>query len=132
MTEREGVKPVIKWTGGKSQLVDRISEEMPEKYNNFIDPFFGGGAIPFALVNPARLILNDANKSVVDMYLAIRDNVYGVINELKKLSVLYPGAEGYYRLREIYNLNIGKNRRIDAARFICLNKRCFNGLFRLK
>lgn len=133
------IAPFVKWAGGKRQLLPQIKERMPEQYNNYFEPFVGGGAVTFELL-PANALINDINKALINTYKQIR-NVPGAflkaVNRLdeemlgKRTEVL--GKEYYYSLREHYNDKLMKAE-YDvelAALFVFINKHCFNGLYRV-
>ena len=61
------IAPFVKWAGGKRQLLSQIKERMPEKYNNYYEPFVGGGAVIFELL-PANALINDINKALLTTY----------------------------------------------------------------
>ena len=128
------MKPIIKWVGGKHQLLDKIKEKMPEEYNIYYEPFLGGAAVLFDL-NPTNAVVNDINPELINMYLQVRDHVDDVIDELTTLDnsheVSDDPKEFYYSVREKFNSNLGINDTDQAARFIYLNKHCFNGLYRV-
>ena len=65
-------KPFVKWAGGKRQLLSQIKERMPEKYNNYFEPFVGGGAVAFELL-PEKALINDINKALINAYKQICD-----------------------------------------------------------
>jgi DNA adenine methylase len=129
------MKPIIKWPGGKVQLLPKIKELLPSTYNKYYEPFLGGGAVLLDL-NPKEAIVNDINPELINMYLQVRDNVEEVITDLADMDSFHehsgvdPKAV-YYRVREDYNLSLGCNTPTQAARFIYLNKHCFNGLYRV-
>lgn len=129
------MKPIIKWVGGKTQLLDKIRERLPKEFNTYYEPFLGGGAVLLGL-NPTKAIVNDINPELINMYLQVRDNVEAVIDYLAKLDFQHEHSGEdpkvlYYRIREDYNLSLGCNTPTQAARFIYLNKHCFNGLYRV-
>lgn len=130
--------PFLKWAGGKRRLTHLLITAFPEdfdpKKNRFFEPFLGGGALTFALGNrqsdvyvPGRnLHLNDANPDLVNAYKIIRDDVEALVSELKKFEKLND-ADSFYAIRATsYTDKIQQ-----AARFIYLNKTCFNGLWRV-
>ena len=78
------VAPFVKWAGGKRQLLPQIKERMPEKYNNYIEPFVGGGAVVFGLL-PENALINDINEALINAYRQIcnePDMFLKVINKL--------------------------------------------------
>ena len=128
------VAPFVKWAGGKRQLLPRIKERMPEKYNNYFEPFVGGGAVTFELL-PANALINDINRALINAYRQIRSNPEMFLNEVKKLDLEMweDGKKYYYSLREHYNDKLMKAE-YDvelAALFVFINKHCFNGLYRV-
>lgn len=124
------VTPVVKWVGGKRQLLKDITQYIPEKYSTYYEPFLGGGAVLFDL-QPAKAVVNDINEELINVYETIRDDVEGLIADLKKHQ---NEAEYFYMIREKdrdrekYN-QLSKVER--ASRIIYLNKTCYNGLFRV-
>lgn len=119
------VKPILKWAGGKSQMLDVLLPKVPTHYGKYIEPFFGGGALFFAL-RPENAVIADSNPELVNLYTQIRDHVEDVISTLA----------GYKNEREqflqVRSLDWTKLPPVDAAaRTIYLNKTCFNGLYRV-
>lgn len=128
------MKPIIKWAGGKFSNLQYIRELLPPTYNKYYEPFLGGGAVLLDLC-PKEAIVNDINPELINMYLQVRDNVERVINELAKFDYLHEGDPEpkllYYDIRKDFNKCLGSNTPTQAARFIYLNKHCFNGLYRV-
>lgn len=122
--------PVVKWAGGKRQLLSDIMPFIPERYAAYCEPFLGGGAVLFAL-QPEAAIVNDINADLIQTYEVIRDQVEDLISALE---AHVNEADHYYRVRrwdrehEFY-VRLGRVER--AARIIYLNKTCYNGLFRV-
>ncbi len=133
------IAPFVKWAGGKRQLLPQIKERMPKQYNNYYEPFVGGGAVIFELL-PVNALINDINKALINTYQQIRnvpEAFLKAVNKLdeemsgKRTEVL--GKEYYYSLREHYNDKLMKAE-YDvelAALFVFINKHCFNGLYRV-
>lgn len=123
------IKPVIKWVGGKTQLFEKIIPLLPsEEITIYCEPFLGGGAMLFYL-QPRVAYVNDINSRLINMYNVIKYYPEPLIQELSEYENT---AEFYYKIREsdrnsnsIYFSCIKQ-----AARFIYLNKTCFNGLYR--
>ena len=128
------VAPFVKWAGGKRQLLPQIEERMPEKYNYYIEPFVGGGAVVFGLL-PENALINDINEALINAYRQIcnePDMFLKVINKLDQ-EMWEDGKKYYYSLREHYNDKLMKAE-YDvelAALFVFINKHCFNGLYRV-
>ncbi|MGN0721011.1 MAG: DNA adenine methylase [Anaerovoracaceae bacterium] len=128
------VSPFVKWAGGKRQLLPQIKEKMPEKYNNYFEPFVGGGAVLFELL-PSNALINDINRALINAYRQICDAPEEFINTVNKLDteMWEDGKKYYYSLREHYNDKLMKAE-YDvelAALFVFINKHCFNGLYRV-
>jgi len=134
-TEATG-RPFIKWAGGKRQLLTQLSRYVPERFNRYIEPFVGGGAVFFELASrlpvPSgdvalpRALLADVNERLVRTYCGVRDSVDEVIARLRE----YRHDEGcYYQVRET-PIDAGSDADV-AAWFIYLNKIGFNGLYRV-
>lgn len=128
------IVPFVKWAGGKRQLLTQIKERMPEKYNNYFEPFVGGGAVTFALL-PENALINDINKALINAYRQICNAPEVFLKAIKKLDneMWEDGKEYYYFLREHYNDKLMKTE-FDvelAALFVFINKHCFNGLYRV-
>lgn len=122
-------KPILKWVGGKRQLLPEIKKYIPNNYNRYIEPFIGGGAVLFE-ITPNNAIINDINYEIINVYNVIKNNPEELI---KKLKTFENTEEKYYEIRNIdrtpkYNSlsDIEK-----AARTIYLNRTCFNGLYRV-
>lgn len=118
-------RPLLKWAGGKTQLLGEITPKIPKKYGRFIEPFFGGGALFFAL-HPDNGIISDSNPELVNLYRSVAADVEGVINELRR----YENTEEvFYATRALDATNLSNVE--AAARTIYLNRTCFNGLYRV-
>ena len=117
-------KPFVKWAGGKRQIINILTQEIPLNFINYIEPFVGGGALLFELL-PEKAIINDINIELINAYLVIKNHPDKLIESLKK----HKNQEEYfYKIRA---LNPEKLTSIErASRFIYLNKTCFNGLYR--
>lgn len=138
-------KPFIKWAGGKTSLLNDISNHLPISLKNkpnitYIEPFIGGGAVLFYLLEKyphiTRAIINDINQNLIFAYRVIKEQPIELINLLSIIEKEYlerdeNDRKEYYLLkREEYNKN-DKSEIEIAALFIFLNKTCFNGLYRV-
>lgn len=124
--------PFVKWVGGKKQLFEKIKERLPETFNNYYEPFIGGGAILFSL-QPTNAHINDINKELINTYQQIKDNTEELITLIHSLDSEECNNVYYKFIREKYNEKI-KTNTLDvecAAYFIYLNKHCFNGIYRV-
>lgn len=114
--------------------MDRIKERFPLKYNNYFEPFVGGGAVLFGL-KPEKAIINDINASLINAYKVIAHNTQDFLEYINTLDngMWEDGKAYYYTLRERYNDKIMQEE-YDvemAALFVFINKHCFNGLYRV-
>ncbi len=138
-------KPFLKWAGGKGQLLNKFKEVYPhelfeEKVNIYIEPFVGGGAVLFDILQNYKIekaYINDINKELMNCYRCVKANVEEVIKQLNYLEKEYLTCDDrttyFYSVRDRYN-EIYLNGREDyekCADFIFLNKTCFNGLYRV-
>ena len=128
------VAPFVKWAGGKRQLIPQIRERMPEKYNDYYEPFVGGGAVIFDLL-PANALINDINKTLINTYRTICNEPDDFLKEVNRLDndMWEDGKKYYYTIREHYNDKLMRSE-YDvelAALFVFINKHCFNGLYRV-
>ncbi|MFW0179045.1 DNA adenine methylase [Rothia sp. P7208] len=134
LEKNKSVKPILKWVGGKRQLLDEIDKRIPKKYTMYVEPFVGGGAV---LLNrqPQRARINDWNNELVNVYKVIRDNPDDIIEILRyhKEQNTILGSEWYYSIRGLDRTShFKKLSPVErAARMIYLNKTCYNGLFRV-
>lgn len=124
------VAPVVKWVGGKRQLLDDLTPLFPKRITSYCEPFLGGGAVLFKL-QPDIAYVNDINSELIQMYEVIRDNV----DELIALLGEHPNEEEhFYRVRD-WDRDKKQYEQLTevqkAARVIYLNKTCYNGLFRV-
>ena len=128
------MKPILKWAGGKTQLLEYVRAMIPQNYNHYFEPFVGGGAILLDLT-PDNATINDINTELINMYLQVRDNPNDVISELICLDINHEksvDAKAYfYKVREDFNKALNENTPTQASRLIYLNKHCFNGLYRV-
>jgi DNA adenine methylase len=117
-------EPFLKWAGGKRVLVPQLKPIFPaELQGRYFEPFLGAGALFFALGAPSAS-LSDANTELIECFEAVRDDVDSVIHYLSRLRV---SEAEYYRIRA----RRPRSSAARAARFIYLNKACFNGLYRV-
>lgn len=143
------VQPVLKWAGGKRQLLDELQARFPTDYNHFHEPFFGGGALFFEL-EPNNGTINDTNTRLINFYEQVRDNPEKLIERLQS----YRGPEEdpdpgreysetnhkgkeiknyYYQQRAIFNKRPYAedfDPLEEAALLLYLNRTCYNGLYR--
>ena len=148
------VEPVLKWAGGKRQLLDELYARFPETYERYHEPFFGGGALFFDL-EPTSATINDANPRLVNFYERVRDEPEALIERLREFrdpesdpDPDLPFAEEtrrsgeveqyYYQQRARFNERAyadgwpqaEDDRLEEAALLLYLNRTCYNGLYR--
>lgn len=130
-------KPFLKWVGGKGRLLDQLMPYFAEARKDegrYFEPFFGGGAVFFALA-PVSGQINDINKGLIGAYRNVKTNVEAVIAELKIIEQQYLSLEAearqeyYYERRAEYNTEHHDTIR-KTSLLIFLNKTCFNGVYR--
>ena len=132
VSQSTGIKPrpFLKWAGGKGRLLPELIARLPERSAAYHEPHIGSGALFFELASRGVLgqaYLSDVNQSLIDTYLAVRDDVEGVISILKKHQKKHD-QDYYYLVRAIDPSRLSPAGR--AARTIYLNKTCYNGLYR--
>lgn len=124
------VTPVVKWAGGKRQLLSEIIKYIPNKYSTYYEPFIGGGAVLFHL-QPRKAVINDINEELVNLYQVIKNNITELFLSLSE----HRNEPAYfYATRELDRDKKKFNRLSNvekASRTLYLNKTCFNGLFRV-
>ena len=128
------MKPVIKWVGGKTQLLKELKEIIIpalKEDSYYYEPFCGGAALALDLEHK-NTILNDLNSELINMYRVIRDNSEELISELKRFQNSH-NTEFYYHIRNLDRTDALSKMSdvVKAARTIYLNKTCFNGLYRV-
>lgn len=129
-------KPFVKWAGGKRALLEILCASLPQNFNAYFEPFLGGGALFFELANKGllqgkKVYLNDKNAELINAYLAIQKEPQKLLNELNSMQKAH-SKEHFYSIRALdREVNFSAlNPIFRAARFIYLNKTCFNGLCR--
>lgn len=138
-------KPFLKWAGGKTQLLPTIDSFLPDSFSRendvtYIEPFVGGGAMLFFMLqkyrNIKRAIVNDINPHLVKTYTVIRDQPYTLIEYLNNLQKEYRALSDYEAQKDLYlkirtRFNTEELSDIEEAAFmIFMNRTCFNGLYR--
>ena len=139
-------KPFVKWVGGKGQLLNEIRKKYPaelgKSVNKYAEPFIGGGAVLFDVLNKYTLdeiYISDINQELIHTYVTIRDNVDELVRVLHEIETEYLPSNNderksiYYEKRDRFNILKAKSDQpLElAALFIFLNRTCFNGLYRV-
>ena len=128
-TTKPPVRPILKWAGGKTQLLDRILPLIPDDFTTYCEPFIGGGAVCFA-AQPRTAIITDVNPDLIALYRTVQANVEELVDLLRTYGNT---PEEYYEIRAL-DRNPGWKDEPDllhAARMLYLNRTCFNGLYRV-
>lgn len=115
--------PLLKWPGGKRALVPELVKHIPKRYGTYYEPFFGGGALFFAL-QPEMAVLSDLNEDLISCYRCVKNSPNELIRALRRHR---NSKDEYYRIRE-------SNPRTEvtrAARLLYLTKLSFNGIHRV-
>lgn len=129
------MKPIIKWQGGKSQLMNEINNLAPKQFNRIIEPFVGGGSV-FLYFEKNNSIINDANPELINVYNMCKEQPENLKQELQKIEKLFNQSQDkkdFYLLERSKDRNDGLNNLSDierASRFIFLNKTAWNGRYR--
>jgi DNA adenine methylase len=126
---KRGILPIFRWIGGKQQLLRSLLHFCPSDVESraYCEPFLGAASL-FLGLRPKNALLADANSHLINTYRAIRDEPGAVWERLTRF-IKADSAEFFYSLRAEYNR--GRPSAIQAARFIYLNRTCFNGVFRV-
>lgn len=138
---RGGLSP-LKWAGGKGQIVEELEKRMPLKFNNYLEPFVGGASLFFNTkkkfeqkIPEKEYLILDNNRDLINFYLTVKYNLKDLILELDRHIKKYYSKDEknkkiyYYEIRK---LDTGTLSNVEAAaRFIFLNKTCWNGLYRV-
>lgn len=129
---RDRIGPFLKWAGGKTQLLPVLAEMMPASYGRYFEPFIGGGALLFH-ERPRAAVISDVNPQLINVYRQIRDDAERVIAILRELDAPACGRARYLAMRDRYNRLIlaGADGPECAALAVWINKRCYNGLYRV-
>ena len=124
MIRQDNAGPFLRWAGSKKQLLSKLLSYWDNRHERYIEPFMGSASLFFA-IQPRKAILSDINSELVETFIAVRDNpdkVYRSLIEIPR------GRDSYYRVRAQATSELDSIAR--AARFIFLNRFCFNGLYR--
>jgi DNA adenine methylase len=124
----ERALPIVKWAGGKRAIIPRLMQLAPRRLGRYFEPFLGGASV-FLALGPERAVLGDANCDLMELYRAIRDEPHEVMCALDRRQPFVLDAPYFYAERATLPASLTPAER--AARFIYLNKTCYNGLYRV-
>lgn len=128
------LKPIIKWAGGKRGVMNQLVHLFPTEFNNYHEPFLGGGSVALHLHNSGKLtdkqvFLSDSMKPLIGLYTTIKDDLQNLLLELKK-PCYTNDKDSFMKCRDEYNrIKMEEHVKVSAL-FVYLNKTCFNGLYR--
>jgi DNA adenine methylase len=131
------VKPFIKWAGGKTSILSQLIDNLPERFNNYHEPMLGGGALLLHIIQAhetnRKYYASDLNEELIQTYNVLKSSVNPLITRLRKIEKEYLNSSHTNREQLFYKIRAQKlhNPISIAARFIFLNKTCFNGLYRV-
>lgn len=139
MTEKIHLKPIVKWAGGKRNIMEQILSQFPKEFNDYHEPFLGGGSVVMELSNRGLLhgkhvYIADLMLPLMNVYKVIKEDVQGLINELKGDSYKND-KDAFIQKRARFNdlkqtLKYTEKDIECAALFLYLNRTCFNGMYR--
>jgi DNA adenine methylase len=159
-TPQSEIKPILKWVGGKTQILSHITPSFPIEFNNYREMFVGGGSVLLATLRRARddlikirgtVYAYDLNEPLIYMYKNIQTQHEQLYQQLQQLITEFNECLGgavnrkptnlaeaktsresyYYWIRSVYNSLVDKKTILGSAALIFLNKTCFRGLFRV-
>jgi DNA adenine methylase len=124
VNKKKPISPLVKWSGGKSDEIKQFAKYLPLDWDTYLEPFIGGGSVYFHLA-PAKAVVSDVHKELIDLYQSIRD---GHAQEIHQFMTLHPNNEAtYYQVRDKMAINCSLD---NAKRFYYLRKTCFRGMLR--
>lgn len=126
------VKPLLKWVGGKTQILDKVLDAIPECYGTYIEPFLGGGSVLLGALESGKIHghvqASDFNPDLINFYNCVQNDPEAFIEETTRmLSSVEDLKKSYYAERKTFN---NPEVPMSAARFWFINKTCFRGMFR--
>jgi DNA adenine methylase len=142
-------KPILKWIGGKTQIIHKIIYDFPKEINNYHEPFLGGGSVLLSLLSFVKhnhikingnIYAYDLNEPLIYVYKNIQsyhnelfNTLQSFIDDFKKCENDFDKEKYYYHIRDKYNnlSTLEKNNILGSSLFIFLNKTCFRGMFRI-
>lgn len=135
MFEVKSIRPLVKWAGGKTQLLPELMKRIPISWRTYYEPFVGSGALLIELYNRGKLssaVISDLNEELINLYRVVKMKPEELIEALNNAN-FQNDKECYYNIRDRFNEIIGKlEHSVErAALFLYLNRHCYNGLWRV-
>ncbi|MFG1449562.1 MAG: DNA adenine methylase [Thermoplasmataceae archaeon] len=127
------VKPLMKWAGGKRQILPHLMNNVPDEFSVYYEPFAGGAALLLELFNAGRLrraVISDINTDLIELYSIVKNRCNDLIEELQNMRFKNTSYD-YYRARDLYNSLDSNENPEKAALMIYLNRHAYNGLYRV-
>lgn len=141
------IKYLVRWVGGKNRLIPEIDKRIPKdinvQYDTYVEPFVGGGSVMFHILNNynfKKIYVNDKNKELINLYLAIKNFPKEMVDKIEKLDLKYLSLdvskkkEMYHLIRKNYNRIKLKDEKINIEKanlLMFLMRMCFNGVYRV-
>ena len=129
------ISPIIKWVGGKRRIMERILKLTPKTFNNYYEPFIGGGSVFLNIPYRKKAFINDYNQDLINIYMCIKNDYNILYRKLKKIEKIYNDIQDITGKNEYFKRNREKMNNLKnkmccerAALYIFLNKTCFNGI----
>jgi DNA adenine methylase len=132
-------QPILKWAGGKRQILSTLWSHLPKGFHTYWEPFLGGGALFWEMAGyfPNRKrVGSDTNRVPIEVLEVVRDQPDLVVHYLRELEKKYNNAAAdfkeylYYTTRDLFNNHPSDRKLVRAVRAVLLNRTCFNGLWR--
>jgi DNA adenine methylase len=127
------LKPILKWAGGKRQILPYLLQYIPKDFNNYYEPFAGGLALLIELYNQGRIkkaIISDINKDLINLYEIIKERPYELISAIKEIR-FKNNKDDYYQARKLFN-SLEPHKNVSrAVLLLYLNRHGYNGLYRV-
>ena len=129
------IKPIVKWVGGKTKIMNKIIGKLPPKFNNYYEPFVGGGSVFLSIPYTEKAHINDFNEDLINIYKLIKTDYISLYKKLKQLETEYNSSKNIDTKKLLFMKNRNKFNNIKekqgvprAGLYIFLNKTCFNGI----
>lgn len=132
------MKPLLKWVGGKTQILQHVLSSFPRSMNDYYEPFIGGGSVLFGLLDSdievkGNIYASDVNLTLINFYNMLKTQSEQLITCIRVLTDEYKASDNkevfYYKIRDMFNM-MGKSGPEHAATFFFLNRTCFRGVYR--